>query len=79
MKGDEAAFALKRNQHQIQGNRFMKTKPRIWKLEFSFIMLLRSQSTNRRIGSSLNEPNPGFWRPSSTTHSWRTCCSSLVP
>jgi hypothetical protein len=43
-KGDEAAFALMRNQHQIQGNRLMKVKPRIWKLKFSFIMLLHTQS-----------------------------------
>jgi hypothetical protein len=41
-KGDEATFALGRNQHKIQGNRLTKANLRIWKLEFSFIMLLRS-------------------------------------
>jgi hypothetical protein len=43
-KGDQSAFTLARNQHLNQGNRLMKAKPRTWTLEFSFFMLLRSQS-----------------------------------
>jgi hypothetical protein len=43
-KGDKPASALVRNQYLIQGNRLKKAKPRIRKLEFSFFMLLRSQS-----------------------------------
>jgi hypothetical protein len=45
-KDDESASILAWNQHLVQGNRLMKAKSRIWKLEFSFIMLLRSQSIN---------------------------------
>jgi hypothetical protein len=39
-KGDESASTLMWIQHRIQGNRLMKAKPRIWTLEFSFLMLL---------------------------------------
>jgi hypothetical protein len=43
-KNDKSASALMWNQHLIQGNRLMKAKLRIWTLEYSFFMLLRSQS-----------------------------------
>jgi hypothetical protein len=42
MKNDEFASILMWNQRPIQGNR-TKAKPRIWTLEFSFLMLLHSQ------------------------------------
>jgi hypothetical protein len=43
-KSDESASILVWNQHLVQGNRLTKAKPRIWTLEFSFLMLLRSKS-----------------------------------
>jgi hypothetical protein len=43
-KSSESASTLAGNQHLNQGNRLTKVKQRIWTLEFSFLMLLRSQS-----------------------------------
>jgi hypothetical protein len=43
-KGDESASILMWIQYLDQGNHLTKAKPRIWTLEFSFLMLLCLQS-----------------------------------